>query len=55
MGWEIEPLYGGAIHLPDRAPDTYRMLTLIDAIRIGRARERNLAIEELERVLIRAA
>ena len=55
VGSEIEPLYGGAIHLPERAPDTYRMLTLIDAIRIGRARERNLAIEELEHALLRSA
>ena len=54
VGREIEPLYPGAIHLRERAPDTYRLLTLIDAIRMGRARERNLAVEELERVLVRA-
>lgn len=43
-GASIAPLYPGATSLPERAPEVYRLLTLVDAIRAGRARERNAAI-----------
>jgi DNA-binding Lrp family transcriptional regulator len=43
-GASIAPLYPGATSLPERAPEVYRLLTLLDAIRAGRARERNAAI-----------
>lgn len=47
-GAAIPPLYDGAPELTERAPDLYRALTLVDALRVGRARERELAREKLE-------
>lgn len=46
-GPAITPLYERAIQLPRRSPGIYSMLTLVDALRIGRLRERKLAIELL--------
>jgi DNA-binding Lrp family transcriptional regulator len=43
----LEPLYDHAPELPSRCPELYDMLTLVDAIRIGRARERRIASEQL--------
>ena len=48
IGESIEPLYPRAAELPIRAPETYRLLTLVDAVRVGRARERALARRMLE-------
>src|SRR6266700_1070993 len=39
-GHAIEPLYPGAKGLPRRCPSLYEALTLVDAIRVGRTRER---------------
>jgi hypothetical protein len=50
-GFAITPLYAGALKLSDTSPETYRLLTVVDAIRIGDARVRNAAREELERAL----
>jgi hypothetical protein len=54
-GWArgdtLMPLYGGAADLPGRDPALYQALTLVDAIRAGRARERRLAVEMLEQRL----
>lgn len=47
-GAAIPPLYDGAPELTERAPELYRALTLVDALRVGRARERELAREKLE-------
>jgi hypothetical protein len=47
-GAAIPPLYDGAPELVDRAPALYGALTLVDALRVGRARERDLAREKLE-------
>lgn len=47
QGTSLTPLYPGATSLPDRAPEVYRLMTLVDAIRAGRARERGNAIAEL--------
>lgn len=47
-GAAIPPLYDGAPELADRAPELYRALTLVDALRVGRTRERKLAREKLE-------
>jgi DNA-binding Lrp family transcriptional regulator len=55
FGREVAPLYPGAIELPKRSPEVYELLTLADALRVGRARERKLAAEELERRLAVAA
>ena len=42
-GREIEPLVPRASELPERSPRTYEALSLVDALRVGRARERELA------------
>lgn len=47
-GDTLIPLYDGAPELAERAPELYEALTLVDAIRVGRARERKLAAELLE-------
>jgi len=51
VGRGIAPLYPQATELPQRCPSLYDNLTLVDALRVGRARERKLAGEELERRL----
>jgi len=54
-GRAIPPLYERATELPRRCPSVYESLALVDALRVGRARERKLAFEELERRLAAAA
>lgn len=46
-GDAVDPLYERAVELPSRCPSVYELLTLVDALRIGRARERALATEAL--------
>ena len=46
-GNSIQPLYNSVIQAIDSDIYLYEMLTLIDAVRVGRARERNLALEIL--------
>lgn len=49
-GQEIEPLYPSISSIDfKKAPKLYEMLALVDAIRVGRARERKLAVEELDK------
>ena len=50
-GRSLAPLYAGATELPTRCPSLYESLALVDALRVGRARERKLAHEELGRRL----
>jgi hypothetical protein len=47
-GDTLLPLYPGAPSLPGRDPALYEVLTLVDALRVGRARERRIAAEMLE-------
>jgi hypothetical protein len=47
-GAAIAPLYPRAHQLPERCPSLYTLLVLTDALRVGRARERQLALEELD-------
>ena len=42
-GDSLTPLYPGAPGTAARAPDLYELLTLVDALRVGRARERSRA------------
>ena len=49
VGASLAPLHRRADLLPERAPDVYAALTLVDALRIGRARERVLARAALAR------
>jgi hypothetical protein len=46
-GRAIEPLVPRASELPLRAPHTYETLSLVDALRVGRSRERALALDGL--------
>jgi hypothetical protein len=48
-GHGIAPLYPKAIDAATWDPELYEVLALIDALRVGRARERNLAAEELKK------
>jgi hypothetical protein len=50
-GNAIEPLYPCAPDAALRDPQLYELLALVDALRIGRARERSLAAAELNRRL----
>ena len=54
-GTQVEPLHRSARCMVQRDPDFYALLALVDALRMGRRRERNLAIEELKRRLFSAA
>lgn len=47
-GFALAPLYARATRLPETSPETYRLLTLVDALRIGDPRTRNAARELLE-------
>jgi DNA-binding Lrp family transcriptional regulator len=51
VGKTIEPLYDKAPTLRDRCPDVYAMLANVDAVRIGRSRERLLAMQALRQRL----
>ena len=47
-GQGIEPLYGSVPHAAAKDAQLHELLALVDALRVGRARERALALEELE-------
>lgn len=47
VGEALQPLYDKAVELPDRCPSVYDAMTLVDALRVGRARERKLAAAKL--------
>jgi hypothetical protein len=47
QGQSIEPLYNTVPQACEKDPKLYELLALTDALRIGRNRERNLAITEL--------
>lgn len=47
-GQALTPLFPQASELPTRCPSVYRMLTLVDAVRLGRVRERKLAMTYLK-------
>jgi DNA-binding Lrp family transcriptional regulator len=50
-GFSVAPLYRQAPQLVERSPDVYRLLVLVDAMRIGEAPVRNAARSHLERAL----
>ena len=54
-GATLEPLYPGAVHTVIRNPALYELLALVDALRAGRARERQRAREHLRQRLGAAA
>jgi len=55
VGQTITPLYQNAAKLKESCPSVYELLTLVDAIRIGRAREREMAVAKLKARLTAAA
>jgi len=46
-GLEIKPLYPSVPRAAERDPALYQLLALVDAVRVGRARERKRATTEL--------
>ena len=50
-GMEVAPLYKTVPEVSVNNQEFYELLTLVDAIRIGRTREVNLATEELKKRL----
>ncbi len=48
-GHGIAPLYPKAVDAATRDLELHEVLALIDALRVGRARERNIAAEELKK------
>ncbi|WP_112787791.1 hypothetical protein [Geminisphaera colitermitum] len=51
QGAAVRPLYSSAPGAARRDPELYALLALVDALRIGRARERALAEKEITRRL----
>ncbi|MFC8753312.1 hypothetical protein [Pseudomonas oryzihabitans] len=47
MGMKVEPLFKTAVLAARKDPEMYALLALVDSIRVGQPRERNLAIELL--------
>jgi hypothetical protein len=50
-GQSVTPLYPSAPYAASRDPKLHEFLALIDALRVGRARERNLAAEGIKKRL----
>jgi hypothetical protein len=50
-GQSIEPLYASVPQAAMKDPALHELLALVDALRVGRARERQIAAEELKRRL----
>lgn len=50
-GTALVPLLPQATGLPGHAPVIYNALTLVDALRVGQARERNAALTALDRLM----
>lgn len=50
-GHGIAPLYPKVVEAVSKDPLLYEVLALIDALRVGRARERNIAVAELKKRL----
>ena len=50
-GTSLTPLYPKATALPEREPEVYNALTLVDALRVGQARERTAALAALDAML----
>ncbi|HLO70288.1 MAG TPA: hypothetical protein VK167_05435 [Flavipsychrobacter sp.] len=51
-GLEIEPLYENAVKAVKEDEQLYKILALIDVIRVGRVREMKLAIDELKKEIL---
>jgi len=50
-GGSINPLYPGAIEAVQTDEQLYHLLALLDVMRIGKVREKEVAVRELERIV----
>lgn len=53
-GQAVKPLYPSVVQAAKLDPKLYDLLALVDALRLGRARERKIAEQELEKRLMEA-
>jgi DNA-binding Lrp family transcriptional regulator len=51
-GQAVKPLYPSVVHAARQDSQLYELLALVDALRLGRARERKIAEQELEKRLM---
>ena len=51
QGTSVQPLYPSVPHAARNDPELYDLLSLVDALRVGRARERTLAEKEISQRL----
>lgn len=51
-GVTIEPLYKGASKAIRTDDNLYKLLALVDVLRVGKVRERKIAIEELKKTIL---
>jgi hypothetical protein len=51
-GQSIVPLYPGVVIASQKDSKLYEMLALVDALRVGRAREKEIAIKELRKRIL---
>ena len=50
-GLAIEPLYPAVVYAVENDDQLYKMLALMDVLRVGRARELKVAVSELEKMI----
>lgn len=50
-GQAVEPLYNCAVQASQKDPKLYKLLAMVDALRVGRVRERELVKKEFKRIL----
>ena len=53
-GQSIEPLYNTVVEASLKDRDLYELLTMVDAIRVGRVREKEIAKKELKKRILNA-
>jgi hypothetical protein len=53
QGLALTPLFARAAELPNRNPQLYELLAIVDTLRVGQVREKKLAEQLLERRLLR--
>ena len=53
-GQAIEPLYSTVVEATSNDKELYELLTMVDAIRVGRIREKEIAKKELEKRILNA-
>jgi hypothetical protein len=50
-GLSVEPLYKDVVGAAEKDAQLYKLLALIDVIRVGKVREKNVAIKELRKII----